>query len=83
MRQVYESPMISGDLGRSAEAAIDRNYYSRGAIVPPISAIDGVKVSKLAREFGSPVFVFSERDMRAKARRAKEAFGKRLGVKIP
>jgi diaminopimelate decarboxylase len=77
MRQVYESPMISGDLGRSAEAAIDRNFYSRGAIVPPISAIDGVKVSKLVREFGSPVFVFSERDMRAKARRAKEAFGNR------
>lgn len=77
MRQIYESPMISGDLGRSAEAAIDRNFLSRGAFVPPVSAIDGVKVSKLVREFGSPVFVFSERDMRAKARRVKEAFGNR------
>ena len=73
----YEAPMISGDLGRSAEAAIDRNSYSRGAFVPPIPAIDGVEVSRLVREFGSPIFVFSEHDMRTKARRVKEAFGNR------
>ncbi len=73
----YEAPMISGDLGRSPEAAIDRNSYSRGAFVPPIPAIDGVEVSRLVREFGSPIFVFSEHDMRTKARRVKEAFGNR------
>lgn len=77
MTQAYQSPMISGDLGRSTEAAIDRNYYSRGASVPPFPAIDGVEVSRLVREFGSPLFVFSEHDMRSKARRAKEAFGSR------
>ncbi len=77
MTQSYEAPMISGDLGRSAEAAIDRNYYSRGAYVPPLPSIDGVEVSRLVREFGSPLFVFSEHDMRTKARRVKEAFGNR------
>ena len=77
MRNTYEAPMISGDLGRSTEAAIDRNYYSRGAFVPPLPAIDGVEVSGLVREFGSPLFVFSEHDMRSKAHRVKEAFGRR------
>jgi len=77
MVRMYESPMISSDLGRSVEAGIDRNYYSRGAFVPPLSAIDGVEVSGLVREFGSPLFVFSEHDMKTKARRAKEAFASR------
>lgn len=73
----YDFPTISSELGRSPEAAIDRNYYSRGAFVPPLPAIDGIDVNRLVREFGSPLFVFSERDLRAKARRAKEAFGSR------
>ena len=70
----YEAPLISGELGRSAEAAIDRNYFSRGAFVPPLPAIDGVEVSRLVKEFGSPLFVFSEHTMRTMARRVKEAF---------
>ena len=77
MTQPYEFPAISSELGRSPEAAIDRNYFSRGGYVPPLPAIDGVEVSRLVQEFGSPLFVFSERDMRAKARRAKEAFERR------
>ena len=74
MTPQYEAPTISGDLGRSTEAAIDRNYYSRGAFVPPLRDIDGVEVSRLVRDFGSPLFVFSEHEMRLKARLAKEAF---------
>lgn len=77
MSQHYDFPTISSELGRSPEAAIDRNYYSRGSFVPPLPAIDGIEVTRLTREFGSPVFVFSEHDMRAKARRAKEAFRNR------
>ncbi|MFN3657178.1 MAG: hypothetical protein ACK4UO_07990 [Pseudolabrys sp.] len=77
MSQHYDFPTISSELGRSPEAAIDRNYYSRGAFVPALPAIDGVEVTRLTREFGSPLFVFSEHDIRAKARRAKEAFRNR------
>ncbi len=77
MTQTYESPIISSDLGRSTDAAIDRNYYSRGAFVSPLPTIDGVEVSRLLREFGSPLFVFSEHDIKSKARRAKEAFTSR------
>jgi diaminopimelate decarboxylase len=77
MTQTYEFPAISGELGRSPEAAIDRNFYSRGGFVPPLSVIDGVEVQRLVEEFGSPLFVFSEHDIRAKARRAKEAFASR------
>lgn len=77
MTSSYEFPTISSELGRSPEAAIDRNYYSRGGFVPPLPTIDGIEVTRLTKEFGSPLFVFSEHDMRAKARRAKEAFGSR------
>ena len=77
MTPSYELPTISSELGRSPEAAIDRNYYSRGGFVPPFPAIDGIEVGRLVHEFGSPLFVFSEHDMRTKARRAKEAFGNR------
>lgn len=77
MTQSYEFPTISSELGRSPEAAIDRNYYSRGGFVPPLTAIDGIEVKRLVGEFGSPLFVFSEHDMRAKARRAKAAFSSR------
>lgn len=77
MTPSYEFPTISSELGRSPEAAIDRNYYSRGGFVPPYPAIDGVEVAQLIQEFGSPLFVFSEQDMRAKAHRAKEAFASR------
>jgi len=77
MTPSYEFPTISSELGRSPEAAIDRNYFSRGGFVPPMAAIDGVEVVRLVKEFGSPLFVFSEHDMRSKARRTKEAFGSR------
>ncbi|AXK81192.1 diaminopimelate decarboxylase [Pseudolabrys taiwanensis] len=77
MSETYGTPTISSELGRSPEAAVDRNYYSRGGFVPPLPAIDGVEVQGLVRSFGSPLFVFSEHDMREKARRARDAFGSR------
>lgn len=78
MTKHYVQPIISGDLGRSAqEAAVDRNYYARGAHIPALFEIDGVPVQALAAEFGSPLFVFSEHALRGKARRAREAFKSR------
>jgi diaminopimelate decarboxylase len=44
---------------------------------PCCSEIDGVAVSRLAREYGSPLFVFSEATLRAKYREAHRAFSRR------
>lgn len=78
MTQTYTQPLISGELGRSSpQAASDRNFYARGLHAPTISQIDGVPVSALLAEFGSPLFVFSERTLRDKARRERGAFKSR------
>lgn len=78
MSQDYIQPMISGELGRSApNAAVDRNHYARGSHVPALFEIDGIPISALTTQFGSPLFVFSEHTLRAKARRAREAFRSR------
>jgi diaminopimelate decarboxylase len=37
-------------------------------------AIDGIPVSELQREFGTPLFVMSETDFRARARAFQDAF---------
>lgn len=74
MNERYLPPRITDELGRSAEAAVDRNGYSRGESAAFRSHIDGVAISSLVAEFGSPLFVFSERELRARARRARQAF---------
>ncbi|HSI86362.1 MAG: diaminopimelate decarboxylase [Candidatus Methylacidiphilales bacterium] len=52
------------------------NPFRLGA-VPHCSAIDGVPVADLVREFGSPLFVFSEAILRGKIREARRAFDRR------
>jgi diaminopimelate decarboxylase len=74
MTDLYLPPVVSGELGRSTDAAVDRNYYSRGSHVPILTEIDGVYVDELVKKFGSPLFVFSERQLRAKAQRMQKAF---------
>jgi diaminopimelate decarboxylase len=74
MNELYRPPSISPELGRSTEAAIDRNYFARGSRAPIVTDIDGLPVDAIARHFGSPVFVFSEATLRAKAKRMKRAF---------
>lgn len=44
---------------------------------PACTEIDGVSVNDLIREHGSPLFVFSERTIRAKYREARRAFDRR------
>jgi diaminopimelate decarboxylase len=74
----YLPPVISGELGRQAPRAADeRNLYARGADAAALSEIDGFAVASLVKEFGSPLFVFSEHDLRVKARRLREAFRSR------
>lgn len=70
----YIPPAITGELGRSADAAGDRNILARGARGEFASHIDGVAVADLIAQHGSPLFVFSERAIREKVRRAREAF---------
>jgi len=74
----YIQPMISDELGRSTpNAAVDRNYYAHGAQVPALFEIDGISIPALVAEFGSPLFVYSEHNLRSKARRARDAFRSR------
>jgi diaminopimelate decarboxylase len=78
MSQDYAPPTISDDLGRpTAHAAADRNYFSRGVRALALPEIDQVPVSDLVSEFGSPLFVFSEKSLREKAHRMREAFTSR------
>lgn len=78
MTQSYTPPRISNELGRSTQSAtIDRNYYARGIGTPALSEIDGVPVAKLVEQFGSPVFVFSEKKLREKAQLILKAFKSR------
>ncbi len=75
MADTYVPPLISSELGQAtAKAAVDRNVYARGSHATALTDIDGVRVEDLVRDFGSPLFVFSERDLRAKAKRMREAF---------
>jgi diaminopimelate decarboxylase len=69
----YLPPIISGELGRG-DAAAARNSHNRNASVPFCDQIDGVDVDDLVSQFGSPLFVFSERTVIETARRAKKAF---------
>ncbi len=78
MDRSYVPPVISGELGRNApRVAEDRNFYARGPRAPSLFQIDGLPVTGLIEEFGSPLFVFSEYDIRAKAKRMREAFRSR------
>lgn len=78
MVEKYVPPLISDELGQGTpKAAADRNFYARGTHPAALSEIDGLQVEDLIRKFGSPLFVFSERDLKAKARRMREAFTSR------
>jgi diaminopimelate decarboxylase len=53
------------------------NKFGYGSHAPACEEIDGVPVDELTKKFGSPLFVYSENAIRAKARSAKRAFEKR------
>lgn len=81
MTELYVPPIISGELGQdTVTAAADRNFYTRGKptpAIPALSEIDGVSISSLVKDFGSPLFVFSEKGVQAKAREMRAAFKSR------
>ncbi len=69
-RPPYERPTIV----RQAMGLM--NKPGRRADLLAGDQIDGVSTDALCREFGSPLFVFSERTLRARAREAKDAFAR-------
>lgn len=58
----------------SSEAS---NKFGHGTAVRTCESIDGVSVSELITQFGSPLFVFSENTIRQRMRAARRAFEKR------
>ncbi len=53
------------------------NKFSRVPAAEPLAEIDGVAVEELVSRYGSPLFVFSERTMRARYRELRDAFALR------
>ena len=79
MTESYAPPSISAELGRQGiGSGGERNVFARGPGTGVMEAIDGVPVAALAQEFGTPLFVFSERGLREKAAAARRAFTSRL-----
>jgi diaminopimelate decarboxylase len=67
----YEPPSIQRNIVRQA------SKFGYGAQSSALEEIDGVPVSVLIEQFGSPLFVYSENTLRSKARSARRAFEKR------
>lgn len=70
-KQRYERPMIT-----KLNTGMMNKFGSRSDY-QPITEIDGVSVAKLAEEFGSPVFVLSEQQIRDKYHDVLQAFATR------
>jgi diaminopimelate decarboxylase len=70
-KPIYERPAIV----RNTVGIM--NKVGRRADVSEQGQIDGVSIEALCREYGSPLFVFSERRIRAKVREARDAFERR------
>ena len=67
---LYNPPTVSRELARDAYDG--RNSYSKYA--PYCDNVDGVSIDDLVAQYGSPLFVFSERTVVDAARRMKKAF---------
>lgn len=71
MASLYERPAVV----RNAFGVM--NKVGRRADLSASDHIDGVSIDALCREFGSPLFVFSERRLRDRIVQAREAFARR------
>jgi diaminopimelate decarboxylase len=70
-KQRYERPMI-----KKLETGMPNKFGTRTEYEPLLN-IDGVPVTTLIREYGSPLFVLSEKTIRNSIRKAKKAFENR------
>ena len=69
--RIYERPAIV----RNTFGAM--NKVGRRADATAHDQIDGVSIDALCKEYGSPLFVFSERRLRSRIREARDAFARR------
>jgi len=67
-KKSYERPVI-----KRLEENMPYKFGTR-TIFEPVSQLEGQAVSKLVREYGSPLFVISERKIRKTFRRARQSF---------
>lgn len=80
MTIVRPPPSLSAELGRQPiESAPQRNPFVPRPKAETIEHIDHVPVHVLARQFGSPLFVFSERVIDQKCQAFRKAFEQRHG----
>jgi diaminopimelate decarboxylase len=70
-KQVFERPSIT----RLTPGMPSK--HGAGTVISPMPLIDGVKVDDLLAEFGSPLYVFSERTIRKDMEDIKRAFSLR------
>ena len=67
-KQRYERPVI-----KKLETGMPNKFGTRTEY-QPMTNIDGVPVTKLMKEYGSPLFVISEKIIRSTIQKAKKAF---------
>jgi diaminopimelate decarboxylase len=72
MKPKYERPIIV----RHSLAGM--NKFGVTPAVRPITTIDGVRIADLVAQYGSPLFVFSERNMRDRVRELRTALSRRI-----
>ncbi|OIO59904.1 MAG: diaminopimelate decarboxylase [Alphaproteobacteria bacterium CG_4_10_14_0_2_um_filter_63_37] len=70
-RRPYEKPTLVRHVGGML------NKFGRSGFVPPIEAVDGVRIRDLIAQHGSPLFVISEQKVRSNVRRLRDAFTRR------
>ncbi len=72
-KRVYEKPLL-----RKLETGFLNKFGASPAYARRVrEEIDGVPIATLVEQFGSPLYLFSERRLRARARRLREAFAQR------
>lgn len=67
-KKIYERPII-----KKLESNMPNKFGMR-TIYEPVSHVEGVAVKDLLRDFGSPLFVISEKKIRKNFRKARQAF---------
>lgn len=72
--KIYSPPTVTGELGRHDSVVARNHLASAGSSASFCDEIDKINVDDLIDEFGSPLFVFSERTVLEAARRARKAF---------
>jgi len=68
MKKPYEKPFITRHHGGIV------NKFGDPSVTQICDTLEGVKIADLLRQFGSPLFVYSERKMKTQYRRLTDAF---------